>query len=580
MYRTRNNGTLRSSDIGKTVELVGWVSKKRNLGSLLFIDLRDRSGVIQVTVKTDEIAIPEIRNEFVLKIKGVVSKKDVSNPNLKTGEVEVLATSIEVINKAKNPPIIIADTTDALEDTRLKYRYLDLRRSTMQEKLIVRAKIARAARSFLDENDFLEIETPILTKSTPGGARDYLVPSRLHPGSFYALPQSPQIYKQLLMIGGLERYYQIARCFRDEDLRADRQPDFTQIDIETSFFTEDEFLAMMEKLIHKIFKDVVNYDLKLPLNRLTYQQAMETYGSDKPDLRFELKIKNLDFLHGHVDLFASTPIIRALVIPHAADKTSRKQLDELNLEAKKYGLNSLANLKFGRDGLSGSLVSKLSEEIKEKIIKSLDLHENDLVIIAFNEVKDRVLPLLGSLRNSFARRFNLIDPTKFEVLWVEKFPLFSYDKENKHYVSEHHPFTMPLAEHLELLDQDPSKVLSQAYDIVINGYEAGGGSMRIYDQDLQHKIFALLGMTEEEIKAKFGFFIEALEYGTPPHGGIAFGLDRLTMILSGTDNIRDVIAFPKNLSGVSLMSDEPNTVSKQQLEELHIQIVKGEESHE
>ena len=577
MYRTRYNGTLTILDLGLEVELVGWVAKKRNLGSLLFIDLRDRTGLVQVTLKSDEIEVPEIRNEYVIKVKGVVAKKDVANKNLKTGEIEVLATSIELINKAKNPPIIIADATDALEDTRLKYRYLDLRRSVMQDKLMIRAKIARAAREFLDQNDFIEIETPILTKSTPGGARDYLVPSRLHPGSFYALPQSPQIYKQLLMIGGLERYYQIARCFRDEDLRADRQPDFTQIDIETSFLNYEDFLSQMEKLIHKMFKDVVNYDLKLPLNRLTYQEAMETYGSDKPDTRFDMKIQSLDFLHPSVELFATTPVVRAIVVPSVGDKMSRKQLDELNLEAKKFGINSLANLKLTSEGFTGSLAGKLSEEQKDKILKQLDLKVNDLVIIAFNETSQRVLPLLGALRTSLAKRFNLIDNDKFAVLWVEKFPLFSYDKDNNRYVSEHHPFTMPLVEHLALLETDPSKVLSQAYDIVINGYEAGGGSMRIYNQELQHKIFALLGMTEEEIKAKFGFFIEALEYGTPPHGGIAFGLDRLTMILSGTDNIRDVIAFPKNLSGISLMSEEPNTVSQQQLDELHIKIIKGEQ---
>lgn len=577
MYRTRYNGTLGLSDVGTHVELVGWVAKKRNLGSLLFIDLRDRSGLIQLTLKTDEIEVPDIRNEYVINVKGLVAKKDVPNPNLKTGDVEVLVSEIKVINKAKNPPIIIADQTDALEDTRLKYRYLDLRRNTMQEKLIIRAKIARAARAYLDSKDFLEIETPILTKSTPGGARDYLVPSRIHPGHFYALPQSPQIYKQLLMIGGLERYYQVARCFRDEDLRADRQPDFTQIDIETSFLSYEELLGMMEELLAKIFKDAANYELKLPLKRLTYMEAMEKYGSDKPDTRFDLHINNLDYLHTEVELFASAEYVRAIVVNNVADKMSRKHLDELNLEAKKFGMNSVAYLKLVGTELQGSLASKLSDDQKAQLVEKLVLKDNDLVIIAFSNDKKRVLSLLGALRLSLAKRFNLIDNQQYDVLWVEKFPLFSYDKENNRYVSEHHPFTMPLLEEMDLLDKDPSKMLSQTFDIVINGYEAGGGSMRIYDQDLQHKIFSLLGMTEEEIKAKFGFFVEALEYGTPPHGGIAFGLDRLTMILSGTDNIRDVIAFPKNLSGVSLMSDEPDTVSQEQLDELHIKIIKGDD---
>lgn len=577
MYRTRYNGTLGLSDVGTHVELVGWVAKKRNLGSLLFIDLRDRSGLIQLTLKTDEIEVPDIRNEYVINVKGLVAKKDVPNPNLKTGDVEVLVNEIKVINKAKNPPIIIADQTDALEDTRLKYRYLDLRRNTMQEKLIIRAKIARAARAYLDSKDFLEIETPILTKSTPGGARDYLVPSRIHPGHFYALPQSPQIYKQLLMIGGLERYYQVARCFRDEDLRADRQPDFTQIDIETSFLSYEELLGMMEELLAKIFKDAANYELKLPLKRLTYMEAMEKYGSDKPDTRFDLHINNLDYLHTEVELFVSAEYVRAIVVNNVADKMSRKHLDELNLEAKKFGMNSVAYLKLVGTELQGSLASKLSDDQKAQLVEKLVLKDNDLVIIAFSNDKKRVLSLLGALRLSLAKRFNLIDNQQYDVLWVEKFPLFSYDKENNRYVSEHHPFTMPLLEEMDLLDKDPSKMLSQTFDIVINGYEAGGGSMRIYDQDLQHKIFSLLGMTEEEIKAKFGFFVEALEYGTPPHGGIAFGLDRLTMILSGTDNIRDVIAFPKNLSGVSLMSDEPDTVSQEQLDELHIKIIKGDD---
>ncbi len=574
MYRSIENGLINETLVGKSVKIIGWVAKKRDLGSLTFVDLRDRSGIVQVLIN-ENIARPEIRNEYILQIEGTVVLKSVPNPQLKTGKVEVVATKVTLINKAKNPPLIIADETDALEDVRLKYRYLDLRRPVLQNKLMTRAKITRATRAFLDNEGFIEIETPILTKSTPGGARDYLVPSRLNPGTFYALAQSPQIYKQLLMIGGLEKYYQIAKCFRDEDLRSDRQPDFTQIDIETSFMTYDEVLTLNEKLLKHIFKEVINYDLKLPLQRLSYHKAMEKYGSDKPDIRFDLFIEDVkDALKGE-EFFKEHREVRAIVINDPENKLSRKVTDEFNVTAKRYGLNYFAVLKYDGQAFTGGFSKNISAP--EALIKTLNLVKDDVVFLAFGAPLMRLLSGLGALRLNLAKMFNLINSKEYGVLWVDSFPLFAYDPETKKYVSEHHPFTQPLNSDLHKLDSKPEEVLSYAYDIVINGYEAGGGSMRIYDQDLQNKIFEILGLSDEEINYLFGFFIEALKYGTPPHGGIAFGLDRLTMVLSGTDDIRDVIAFPKNLKGASLMSEEPSKVTNLQLDELYIKIKRGSE---
>lgn len=574
MYRTHHNGDLRLSHLNQTVTLIGWVAKKRNLGSLLFIDLRDRSGIVQVFAKQDEVSIPDIRNEYLIQVTGVVSRKEVANPNLPTGEVEVLAQTIKVINKANATPMIVADETDALEEVRLKYRYLDLRRPSMQNKLIIRSKIVKAVHEYLDNHEFIEIETPILTKSTPGGARDFLVPSRIHPGAFYALPQSPQIYKQLLMIGGMERYYQIARCFRDEDLRADRQPDFTQIDIEASFLEQDEFLALMEGLLKKIFKDVKNYDIQLPLRRLSYDDAMNTYGSDKPDTRFGLTIQDIKqiFNHSQASLLTESAFVKAIVVPNVAEATSRKINDELNLIARKYNLKAVAILKNEATGLSGSLLKLMDESEKAALVKALHLSINDIVIIANGEKNRDVCFCLGAIRNHYAKKLELIKPNTYDLLWMTHFPLFSKDEKTGNYVAEHHAFTRPCDEDLHYLDTDPSKAYAQAYDIVINGYEAGGGSMRIFDHDTQYKIFQVMGMSEEDIQAKFGFFVDAFNFGTPPHGGIAFGLDRLAMILSGTDNIRDVIAFPKNLAAVCPMSDEPTPVDPKQLEELSIMI--------
>lgn len=574
MERTCYNASLSINDVGREVTLLGWVSKRRNLGSLLFIDLRDRSGIIQVTVK-DDVKVPDVRNEYVIEVKGRVAKKDVANPKLKTGEIEIIASAITIINEAATTPLIIDDDTDALEDVRLKYRYLDLRRPLMQEKLKVRAKIVRAAHEFLDDNDFIEVETPILTLSTPEGARDYVVPSRIHHGSFYALPQSPQLFKQLLMIGGLERYYQIARCFRDEDLRADRQPDFTQIDIETSFLDETQILTLMEGLLKKIFKDVINYDLKLPLRRLSYDEALNRFGSDKPDTRFGLELKDVKDIVSKTSfpLFNSSAYSKAIVIPNIAESTSRKNIDELQLEAKKFRLSSFIALKVKDEHLEGSAAKFFAEEDGRALIKSLSAKHNDLIIIACSNSLANVCFGLGALRSRYARELGLIKPNTYDLLWVVDFPLFEKDQDSGKLSPLHHPFTRPTAATAEWLSSDPARVHASAYDIVINGYEAGGGSLRIYDQKMQKTIFEVLGFSQEDIKNKFGFFIDAFKYGTPPHGGIAFGLDRLTMILSGTDNIRDVIAFPKNLRASCPMTDAPSKIDQAQLDELGIKFV-------
>ncbi len=575
MERTARNAELSIKNVGESVTVVGWVSKRRNLGSILFVDLRDRSGIVQVVINDDLKDVPEIRNEYILQVKGVVSKRNNPNPQLKSGEIEIVADKVVLVNTAKTTPLIIADETDALEDTRLKYRYLDLRRPIMQGYLDIRHKIKMAAHNYLDSLNFIEVETPILTLSTPEGARDYLVPSRIHHGCFYALPQSPQIFKQLLMIGGLERYYQIARCFRDEDLRADRQPDFTQIDIETSFLDQDQFLTMMEGLIKEIFKKTINYDVKLPLRRIPYREAMDKYGSDKPDTRFGFLLHDVKeiLLKSTFEGYQGAEAIRAIKIDGVAQNTSRKVIDGLTLEARKFGLGGLTVLKVENNTLTGSFIKFLNEEIINDLMKEMDAKNDDIIIIAAGKA-NRVLPLLGALRNQYAKELGLIKPNTYDLLWVVDFPLFERDVESNQITSTHHPFTRPRDEDLKYLDTDPTKILSYAYDIVINGYEAGGGSLRIYNQEVQHKIFEVLGLSEEDIKRKFGFFIDAFQYGTPPHAGMAFGLDRLTMILGQTDNIRDVIAFPKNLSAVCPMSGAPEIVDEAQLDELGIQVKK------
>lgn len=571
MERTCYNTELSLKDVGKKVTLVGWVSKRRNLGSLLFIDLRDRSGIIQITVN-ECVNVPDIRNEYVISVSGIVSKKEVPNKALKTGEIEIIADKIEVFSKAKTTPMIIADETDALEDVRLKYRYLDLRRPSLQKNLMKRAQIVRIAHDYFDKNGFIEVETPCLTLSTPEGARDYIVPSRVHKGSFYALPQSPQLFKQLLMIGGMERYYQIARCFRDEDLRQDRQPEFTQIDLEMSFLDQEQILTLMEGFLKRVFKEILNVDIKTPLRRMDYSEAVNDYGSDKPDTRFGLKLIDVKPTLEKSDFngFKEAPMVKAIVVPGIAEQTSRKVIDNLNLEAKKFGLPGVGVFKVN-DTLEGSLVKFLPIELQNELVKVTSASKGDVIIVASGK-PEQVNFGLGALRSKYGHELGYVKPNTYDLLWVVNFPLFEKDIHDGSYKPLHHPFTRPTPETAQYLNTDPSKCLSAAYDIVINGYEAGGGSLRIYDQDMQKKIFEILGFTPEDIVRKFGYFVGAFEYGTPPHGGLAFGLERLTMIICGTDNIRDVIAFPKNLKASCPMSEAPQRVDEDQLKDLNIKI--------
>ena len=578
MERTMHNGELRLSDVGKEVTLLGWVANRRNLGSLVFIDLRDASGTVQLIAKDPSI-LPDIRNEYVVEARGVVEKKDVPNPALKTGEIEVTLHSLKVISKANLTPFIIADKTDALEETRLKYRYLDLRRPCLLHNLRVRAEIVRCWHEYFGANGFLEVETPILNLATPEGARDYLVPSRLHHGSFYALPQSPQLWKQLLMIGGVERYYQVAKCFRDEDLRADRQPEFTQLDEEMSFMDQDQILALNEGFLQKIFRELLGVEIALPLRRMPYWEAMDVYGSDKPDTRYGLLIQDLHPLLSDVpfDGFRGVPFIKGIVVPGVAKETSRKVLDELQVEARKFRLKGVLSLKMLDGTLQGSFTKFLSEEKQAALISELGLKEGDLLLFASSDDRRAIDFGLGALRTLFAKKLGLVKPGTYDLLWVVDFPMFDpIEGQPVVYSAEHHPFTRPRDEDLPFLESDPERVLAYAYDIVINGYECGGGTLRIFDHDTQWKIFNLLGLSDEDVAKTFGWFIDAFQYGVPPHGGMAYGLDRLTMILCGTDNIRDVIAFPKNLQAVDPTSKAPAEVSEDQLDVLGIQLKEEE----
>ena len=574
-----NNNTLRISDVEKEVTLYGWVQKKRDLGGVCFIDLRDRSGIVQLVAregKCYEIA-SQLKSESVIKVVGVVSERESKNKNIPTGDIEVELSDIEVLNSCKDLPFEISDDTTALEDTRLKYRYLDIRRRTVTNNLVTRHKITMAIRNFLDKENFLEVETPVLCKSTPEGARDYLVPSRVNKGKFYALPQSPQIFKQLLMVGGIERYFQIAKCFRDEDLRSDRQPEFTQVDLEMSFVDQEDVMSLTERLVAHVFKEIRGIDIKLPLMRMKYDVAMDKYGSDKPDLRFGLEIQDITevFKNTEFSMFKNVienkGIVNCLVVKGKASEFSRKKLDALTEFVKTYKASGLAYLKV-EDEVTGSIAKAISTDEVNSLREVLGLEKGDLVLIVADSKYNIVKVSLGALRCKLARDLDLIKKDDFKLCWIVEFPSFEYREEEGRYVACHHPFTSPLDSDVDKLINDKAHCYSKAYDIVINGYEAGGGSIRIHDEKVQEKMFRALELTEEDIKNKFGFFVEALKYGTPPHGGLALGLDRLTMLLTGTDNIRDVIAFPKTASASCLMSECPNTVDKKQLDDLGIMI--------
>lgn len=577
--KINNNNDFTIKDVGKEVLLHGWVMKKRDLGGVIFIDLRDRSGIIQLIVNPDnknyDIA-SNLKSEYVIEVNGIIRERTNKNSNLKTGDIEVEVSKLELLNPSEDLPFEISNNTTALEDTRLKYRYLDIRRDAIKDKLITRHKITMAVREYLDNNGFIEVETPILCRSTPEGARDYLVPSRVSKGKFYALPQSPQIYKQLLMVGGIEKYFQIAKCFRDEDLRADRQPEFTQIDMEMSFIDEFDIMNVAENMIAHIFKKIKNIDIKLPLLKMKYVDAIDYYGSDKPDLRFEMKINDITeiFKDTEFTLFknsiSNNEIINCIIAKNAQDKFSRKEIDKLTEFVKTYKANGLFYLKFENE-VSGSIAKNISEKELNSLKEKLNIENGDIVFIISGK-KNIVKTSLGALRIKLAQTLNLIDENDYKLLWVVDFPSFEYSEEDKRYYACHHPFTAPKDEDIDKLISDRGNCYSKAYDIVINGYEAGGGSIRIHNADVQKKMFEALGFTYEEAYEKFGYLMDAFKYGTPPHGGIAFGLDRLTMLLTNTDNIRDVIAFPKTASASDLMCETPNTVDESQLRDLHIGI--------
>jgi aspartyl-tRNA synthetase len=583
MTRSHNCGQLTTASIGETVTLNGWVQTRRDLGGVLFIDLRDRTGIVQIVFNPDysgealQIA-DKVRSEYVLAVTGKVVKRDdeTINRNLPTGEIEVQITDIEVLNAAKTPPFFIEDGVEVDESLRMKYRYLDLRRPEMHKTLLLRSKAAKIFRDFLDSEGFIDVETPILTKSSPEGARDYLVPSRVHEGEFFALPQSPQIYKQLLMVGGIERYYQMARCFRDEDLRADRQPEFTQFDIETSFMPQDELLSMMETLMQRLLKETIGVEVATPFQRLTYAEAIGKYGSDKPDLRFGLELVEMN------DIVASSGVkVFASVIEKGGEVKclnakgcgtwTRKEIDDLGPYAARYGAKGLAWIQVKDGEFKGPIVKFFSEEEIAAVKERTGAEEGDLLLFSA-DTKKVVADVLGALRLKIGRQLGLIDDSVFKFAWVTEFPLLSYDEDQKRYMAEHHPFTRPMDEDLHLFDTDPGAIRAQAYDIVLNGYEVGGGSQRIYKREVQEKMFEALGFTPELAHEKFGYLMDAFEYGTPPHGGIAFGFDRLIMLLAGRTNLRETIAFPKTASATDLLMDAPAPVDAAQLEQLHIKL--------
>ena len=584
LKRTHYCGDLRATNIGEEVVLMGWVQKKRNLGGLVFVDLRDRSGLCQIIFDTDVNAeafakAEKLGSEYVIAVTGKVSERSSKNPNMPTGDIEIVATSLKVLNKSETPPIYIKDDDNVSEELRLKYRYLDLRKPSMQQKLMTRSKIANIVRNYLSTNNFFEIETPFLIKPTPEGARDYLVPSRVNAGKFYALPQSPQLFKQLLMVSGMDRYFQIVKCFRDEDLRADRQPEFTQIDCEMSFVEQEDVMSIMEKMVQVLFKEILNVEVTLPLPVMTYAEAMERYGSDKPDTRFGYELTNISDLVENCGfgVFANATkpgfSVRGINVEGKAEEFSKKQIGKLEDHAKTYKAKGLAWMKVGANREVTSPIAKFfSEEELTSILDRMNAKEGDLLLFVADK-NSVVFDALGQVRLEVARRLDILDNNDYKMLWVTEFPLFEQDEETGRYIAMHHPFTSPLDEDLEKLDSDDkSSLRAKAYDIVINGYEVGGGSVRIFNPDVQRKMFAALGMDEEESQEKFGFLLDAFKYGTPPHAGIAFGLDRLTMILTGTNNIKDVIAFPKNQSAVCPMTNAPAVADDAQLEELSIEV--------
>ena len=582
--RTHMDGVLRSEDIGKEVVLNGWVAKQRSLGSLIFVDIRDKTGITQVVF---DDSIPEdvfgkaksLRSEFVIGVKGTVPERSSKNPEIPTGDIEVLASDLIIYSEADTPPIYVKDNDNVDDNLRLKYRYLDLRKPSMQNNLTFRSKVCKLARDYFDENGFTEVETPMLVRSTPEGARDYLVPSRVARGEFYALPQSPQLFKQLLMVGGTDRYFQIVKCFRDEDLRADRQPEFTQIDLEMSFMSVDEILALQEGFLKRVFHDLMNIEVQLPLRRIPWQEAMERYGSDKPDTRFDIELHDLS----KMDVIKDTEFVvfqnalqsggdvRGICVPGGSPAYSRKNIDKLTDEAKHYGAKGLVWIRVEQDGFKSSVNKFFDENALAEIAKVFDAKADDLILIAADKPKV-VFDTLGFLRRHIAFQMGMVDLDRFDLLWVTDFPMFEKDDETGEVKAMHHPFTHPKDEDIPLLDTDPMAVKADAYDIVLNGVELGGGSLRIHERDLQQKMFDILGISKEESQRKFGFLLEAFRYGVPPHGGLAYGLDRFIMLLMKQESIRDVMAFPKNQNAECLVSDAPNIVDQEQLDELGISL--------